>query len=594
MTLDLQGSAPAQGTAPRRLGPLIRLLLAWALTLGLLLYAWGRLLILTMLAGRPEPLALALFGGSLAGVLLLTAGLARPSLSPRGRRLIAGGVLGSWVVTDAVLIGLFSGALLPKVVVVSLFVASGLWVVWLAWLPSWPVPFRARALVLAGLLAASPAFPLLLRTEGLTGAAVVNFTWRWARPPAFTGTADNPGGTAHLTAPGPDDFPQYLGPQRLGVLPGAHFGRDWQGQPPREMWRRPLGAGWGGFAVVGDYAFTQEQRGAAECVVCYHVPDGAEVWVHADPVRFEASIGGPGPRATPTVADGRVYTVGATGLLNCLDGATGKALWSLDILVDNGAENLQHGVCGSPLVAEGRVIVSPTGRNGISLAAYDCQTHKRLWQGGCDQASYSSPLLAEVDGVRQVLLYNSAGVAGHDLDTGRVLWTIPWTNYQETNCSQPIPIGAGSDQVYVSTGYGKGSALFRVGKGKSVTWNVEPIWRTGRMQAKFTTPVLYRGRVYGLDDGILACQDLRTGKRLWKEGRYGHGQVLLAGGLLLIQAEDGDVVLVEPAPEGLRELGRMAALSGRTWNVPALAGRRLLVRNDREAACFELPPEKSP
>jgi outer membrane protein assembly factor BamB len=340
---------------------------------------------------------------------------------------------------------------------------------------------------------------------------------------------------------------------------------------------------------VGDYAFTQEQRGDRECVACYRVADGAEAWVHADPARFDSGLGGPGPRATPTVAEGRVYAVGATGLLNCLDGATGRAVWSVDILKDREAENLTHGVSGSPLVTEGLVVVSPTGADGISLAAYDRASGKGVWQGGHDRASYASPLEAEWGGVRQVLLYNSAGVSGHDRGTGRVLWSFPWANREAVHCSQPIPDAGQPGRVLVSSGYGKGAALFEVGRTAEGDWSTRPLWESREMKTKFTTPVLHGGHLYGLDDGILACVDLRTGGRLWKQGRYGHGQVLLAGDLLLVQAEDGRVVLVEPSPEGLRERGRVRALAGKTWNSPALAGRFLLVRNDREAACYEVP-----
>jgi outer membrane protein assembly factor BamB len=284
-----------------------------------------------------------------------------------------------------------------------------------------------------------------------------------------------------------------------------------------------------------------------------------------------------------------VYAVGATGLLNCLDGATGRARWSVNTLEDHGAENLFHGVSASPLVAGDLVVVSPTGADGISLAAYDRETGKRVWQGGRDRASYGSPLEAEWGGVRQVLLYTSAGVSGHDLGTGEVLWSFPWANREGVHCSQPIPDAGRPGQVFVSTGYGKGAALFQVEGTAGQAWSTRPLWGSREMKTKFTTPVLHGGRVYGLDDGFLACVDLGTGRRLWKQGRYGHGQVLLAGDLLLVQAEDGRVVLVEPSPDGLRELGRLPALASKTWNSPALAGRFLLVRNDREAACYQVP-----
>jgi outer membrane protein assembly factor BamB len=562
----------------------VRLLAAGVLTLPILLVTWGRTLVMGMLIGRPEWWCVGVLAGGVAAVMVLTVGLRR-------RRLLAALVLAAWVLASAVLIGWFTAALAPKAAVVILFVVSALWVAWLAWLPYWPLSWPARLGVLALCAAAAPAFPLLLRVDGVTGDATrVAFSWRrQARVPSGAGHAPAAGETARLTSTGSDDYPQFLGPQRLGIVPRAHLARDWASRPPRLLWRKPVGAGWGAFAVVGDYAVTQEQRGDAECVVCYRVADGAEVWVHADRGGLTGSMGGPGPRATPTLADGRVYAVGATGLLNCLDGATGEARWAKDILEDNHADNLEHGVCGSPLVTDRLVIVSPPGRNGPSLAAYDRDTGQRVWQGGTQRTSYSSPLRAELCGVPQVLLFNGSGVAGHDLDTGTVLWSFPWENSTHTNVAEPIPNAGGPDRVLVATGYGKGAALFRV-EHKEGKWSASaPLWKSGRMQTKFTTPVLHDVCVYGLDDGVLTSLLLRTGEPFWRGERYGHGQVLLAGNLLLVQAEDGAVVLVEPAPGEPHELCRIAALSGKTWNNPALAGRFLLVRNDHEAACYELP-----
>jgi outer membrane protein assembly factor BamB len=541
-----------------------------------------------MLVGRPELWCVGLLAAGLVATVLLTFRLAPALGGKRVGRLVLAGVLAAWVVETGVLVALAAGALVPRFYVVALFIPATLWVVWAAWMFLLPLCTAVRLGVLAVLAGGLAAFLLVLRVEGLSGSSQVNFAWRGA--PAATALAGRETvGPADLTRTGPDDYPQFLGPSRNAVLPEARLARDWDKRPPRQLWRQPVGAGWGAFAVVNGYAVTQEQRGDDECVVCYRLADGATVWVHRDPVHFQASMGGPGPRATPTIADGRVYTVGATGLLNCLDGATGRPLWSVDILRDNGAANLAHGVCGSPLVLDDLVVVSPTGEGGPSLAAYRRDNGQRAWQAGQEQASYSSPLVAEVAGRRQLLLFTAAGLTAHDPATRQLLWSFPWTNDVRVNVAQPIPGAGGSDQVFVSTGYGTGCALLRVGPAADGGWNVTPVWKNRQMKTKFTTPVVHRGHVYGLDDGILECLDVATGKRLWKEGRYEHGQVLLAGDLLLVQAENGEVVLVDPVPDGLRELGRVAALSSKTWNNPALAGRFLLVRNGREAACYELP-----
>jgi outer membrane protein assembly factor BamB len=570
-----------------------RLVAALLLTGTLLVYAWTRTLVFLMWMGTvdkryPVLLALCVFG-----VMALTFNLGRAFPSRRLNWIIGLAVAGSVLPLLGVLVGIYGGELMPGPVVFLLLVAATAWHVWFAWMFYWPLSWGARLSVLAVLLLMGLAFPRLVRVDGLTGDSHINFTWRWtASSVPDVELLHQTAFLADLVIPeiGEHDYAQFLGPHRSAVLPNARLSRDWKQTPPRLLWRQPVGAGWSSFAVAGDYAVTQEQLGSEEYVICYRVSDGVKMWVHADPVHFDSSLGGPGPRATPTIVGGKIYTVGATGILNCLDGGTGGRVWSVDILADNQAENISHGVCASPLVDGDRVIVCPTGSNGISLVAYDRNTGERLWRAGKDQASYGSPLLTDLAGRRQILLHTAEGVTSHDAATGQVLWNFPWTNGEKVNCSQPIPNAGEAGSVFVSTGYGKGCALVQVEESADGTWSAKPIWEVSRgMKTKFTTPVLHNGCVYGLDDGILACVDLAEKKQVWKDGRYQHGQVLLAGNLLLVQAENGDVALVDPAPDGLRELGRFHALNGKTWNNPALAGRFLLVRNDQEAACYELP-----
>jgi outer membrane protein assembly factor BamB len=276
--------------------------------------------------------------------------------------------------------------------------------------------------------------------------------------------------------------------------------------------------------------------------------------------------------------------------LNCLDGASGKAIWTVNILKDNGGSDIAHGVCGSPLVTGEWVIVAPTGIEAKSLVAYDKQNGRRVWQGGKSQTSYGSPALATLAGVPQVLLVTHDGIEGNDLRTGKPLWDFAWSGSLNVNCSQPVIVDAQAGRVLYGTGYDKGCVLLEVTAGQGGACAVREVWQSpGKMKTKFTTAVLHDGFVYGLDDGILACLDVNTGKQLWKGGRYAHGQVLLAADLLIVQAESGDVYLVQPDPKKLIELGKIPALSSKTWNNPALAGNKLLVRNDREAVCYELP-----
>ncbi len=455
--------------------------------------------------------------------------------------------------------------------VVGLF----LWLVLFSRLPGrrrWRIFLGTAALVAIGFLA--------LEIQGVDGNLMPIVGLRWTGEPAF----EAPAAAAQPAVAGPNDYPQFYGPRRDATLAGPPLARDWSRRPPREIWRRQVGEGWSSFAVVGDAAVTQEQRGGEEVVVRYELDTGRQIWLHADRAPFVTTVGGSGPRATPTIAAGRVYTLGATGILNCLELATGELAWSRDVLADNGAGQPDWGMASSPLVV-GQVVVVQLGRRGRSLVAYDRASGEPAWRAGTDRGSYSTPTLATLAGREQILIVNQNSIAGHDPATGAMLWREEWSEPGE-RVTPPLQVGP--DRLLVSAGYGVGSRLLRIapsGDGLAA----EELWRSPRLKSKFASVVLHQGVVYGLDDGILTALDPRTGERLWKRGRYGHGQLLLVGDLLLIQAESGEVVLVEPDPDEHRELGRFAALDGKTWNPPALSGHRLLVRNNREAACYELP-----
>ena len=327
-------------------------------------------------------------------------------------------------------------------------------------------------------------------------------------------------------------------------------------------------------------------------MVCYDINTGDEIWVHSDDAFYDSTLGGPGPRGTPTVRDNRVYTWGATGVLDCLDGSTGETIWSKNALQEADANNLTYGTSSSPLVTDTLVMIGLTGGEHPALVGYDRETGEQVFAAGEWKTSYSSPILVNVDGVPQVLNFTRNGLLSHDPETGQVLWQHKFGNDQGINASQPLMVPGRDDQIFLSSGYGVGSELITV-KQTDGKWNITSEWTSRRMATKFTTAVIDGDYVYGLDNGIFACISLKTGKHVWKKGRYGHGQVLQVGDLILVQTEKGPVVLVDPDPEKLIELGRIPALSSKTWNTLAYAHGKLLVRNDLEAVCYELPLAKS-
>ena len=377
----------------------------------------------------------------------------------------------------------------------------------------------------------------------------------------------------------------FRGPGRDGHYRERPIRTAWPAQGLTPVWKQPVGGGYASFVVAGGRAFTIEQRRDQEVVAAYDVPTGREVWTNQWPAAFSELMGGDGPRATPTWSDGRVYALGALGELRCLDEATGRTQWRINILEDNGATNVQWGMSASPLIVDDTVVVLPGGPNGRSVVAYDRRTGARVWSAVDDRQAYSSPMLVTLGGVRQILVLSASRLMGLTPENGRVLWEHPWVTQFDVNAAQPLVVGP--DRVFISSGYGVGAAVLELARGGDA-FTVREVWRNIRMKNQFTSSVLHEGFVYGLDEAILACVDVATGDLKWKGGRYGYGQVMLASGHLIVLTEDGDMALVRATPERHEELVRFTVLDGKTWNHPAMSGGYLLVRNLKDMAAFDL------
>jgi outer membrane protein assembly factor BamB len=300
--------------------------------------------------------------------------------------------------------------------------------------------------------------------------------------------------------------------------------------------------------------------------------------------------GGEGPRATPTWADGHVFALGGRGELRCLDAETGRVVWRTNILQDAGAKNLRWGMAASPLVSGDAVIVLPGGKKGRSVVAYDRRTGKQLWSALDDQQAYASPMQATLLGVSQYVVVSAERLIGLSLDRRDLLWEFPWSTGHDASAVQPIVIG--DQRVFYSSGYGTGAVVIELTKDGD-KFAVRQVWRNIRMKNRQSSSVFHDGFIYGLDEGILACLDAATGDLKWKGGRYGHGQLLLAGDHLVVITEEGQLVLVAATPERLREVAKVPAIEGETWNVPAFADGILLVRNTEEMAAFDLRPQST-
>jgi outer membrane protein assembly factor BamB len=377
---------------------------------------------------------------------------------------------------------------------------------------------------------------------------------------------------------------QFRGPNRDGVYSERAVLSSWPANGPPLLWRQPVGGGYASFAVADGRAFTIEQRRTNEVVAAYDVQSGRELWTNSWTAFFQEPMGGDGPRATPTWQDGRVFALGAAGELRALDAATGRTLWRTNILEQHGARNLTWGMAASPLVVDGKVIVVPGGP-GASVVAYAASTGAVVWKSLGDAQSYTSPIIATLAGQRQLVVVSAERAMGLTLDGGALLWEYPWVTQYGANVAQPMILDEG--HFFISAGYDHGSALVEVTRTEG-GFQAREIWKNKNMKNRFSSAVLHEGAVYGFDEGILACVDARTGERRWKGGRYGYGQLLLAGGNLIAVTEEGDLALVRATPETFEEIARVAALEGKTWNVPAIADGVLLVRNGREMAAYRV------
>ncbi len=382
------------------------------------------------------------------------------------------------------------------------------------------------------------------------------------------------------------EWPAFRGAARRGEQPGVELVEDWKTHPPKELWRVPIGPGWSSFSVAGDRLYTQEQRGEFEAVVCYNASDGGQLWVHQDKSRFWETIGGAGPRGTPTIAEDGLYSLGANGLLNRLDPLTGKLVWQSDIRDDANRKPPTWGFSSSPLVTHGLVMIHAGGSKDKGVLAYDKATGDLRWSAAAGDHSYSSPQLSTLDGKQCVVMLTNKGIGFLDPESGNVLGNHDW-EFEGYRVVQPLVLD--DSRILLGTPMDTGTMCIEA-HWDGEQFSIKELWITKDMKPYYNDYVAHNGFLYGFDNGIFACIDLRDGKRQWKRGRYGHGQVLLlpTGNQLLVSSEEGEIVLLRATPERFQEVVRHEVLQGRTWNHPVVVGNRLYVRNGQEAACFEL------
>ncbi|MFC2125006.1 PQQ-binding-like beta-propeller repeat protein [Bacteroidota bacterium] len=425
----------------------------------------------------------------------------------------------------------------------------------------------------------------LFRSDGITGLAGADFTWRWAptaeeRLLAQTGDEKLAFPSAIEVSVTEAAWPGFRGSNRDGVVSGLQIKTDWSQSPPVELWRRPIGPGCSSCAIRGNLLYTQEQRGEDEIVSCYNLKTGDPIWRHSNKARFWDSHAGAGPRSTPTLSDSCVYTLGATGILNALNAYDGTLIWSHNVVSDTDAKHSGWAFTGSPLVVDDVVIVATSG----IMAGYDLATGNNRWIGPDGGLGYSSPHPVTIGGITQVLLMSENGAISVAPLDGTVLWKHTWGIER---ILQPALIAEG-DFLFNDGGL---TGMRRISvKKESNDWAIKEIWTSKQLKPNFNDFVVHKGHAYGFNGPSLACIDIENGERKWRGGRYGGQIILLADqDLLLVLSEKGELALVSATPDQFKELTSIQAINGKTWNHPSLAGEILVVRNTEEMAAFQLP-----
>lgn len=445
------------------------------------------------------------------------------------------------------------------------------------------------ALVLSGIVF---GYWSQLKNAGFSGDFQPELSWRWEKTAEERYIAKKPlesqphdAATEKVTLAS-SEWPSFRGPERDGKMPGITLSEDWKTSPPKLIWKKMIGPGWSSFTVAGKRLFTQEQRGENEAVVCLNADTGDTIWAYEYKSRFTEAIAGAGPRATPTIADEGLFTLGAHGILLRLNPVTGESVWERDLRIDADREPPTWGFSASPLVEAGLVIVHAGGKADKGVLAYDVNNGDLKWSAPSGDHSYSSPHLATFDQVRGVLMESNYGLQFLDIKTGETIWEHKFevNNYR---CLQPLVLG---NSIYIATSLGGGTRRITV-KHEGDKWNVVEDWTSRDMNPDFNDFVEYQGNIYGFNARIFGSINAETGKLNWKKGRYGNGQVLLLpdSGQLLVTAESGELALVDADPKEFHETAKFKAIEGKTWNHSVLIGNRVYVRNAEEVACFELP-----
>ncbi len=395
------------------------------------------------------------------------------------------------------------------------------------------------------------------------------------------------------------DWPQFLGPTRDGVYAGSDLAETWPTEGPPVVWQKSVGQGFSGVAVAGSQLILFHRLGGEEVVECLAARSGASKWRFAYPTAYTDDFGfDDGPRATPSIDLGRVYTFGAEGSLHCLNLADGKMLWQVDSKTEFHPPKGFFGAASSPLVEGNAVLLNIGGPAGAGLVAFDKSTGKVLWKSSGDQASYSSPAAATIRGRRYAFFFTRAGLLAVDPADGAVQFQYPWRSRMNASVNAATPLIIG-DSIFLSACYGTGAILLRVRDNRP-----EKVWSGDDILSNhYATSVCRNGFLFGIDGRAdpgfspgpsLRCVELATGRIRWRDTSVGPASLILAGDQLLILTEKGELIRAPAAPEAFNPAARVQIMPAEVRAFPALADGFLYARSKDKLVCVDLRRKTQP
>jgi len=380
-----------------------------------------------------------------------------------------------------------------------------------------------------------------------------------------------------------NDWTHWRGPHHNGISDEKGWRDQFGPKGPKQLWKASIGTGFSSFSVGDGRVYTMGNIKNRDIVYCFDVATGEELWRHSYPCELMAKNYEGGPHATPTIDGDRVYTFSKRGHLFCLDARSGKVRWSKDLNKDLGFKMPRWGFAGSPLIM-GDLLILNAGSSGV---AFKKVSGELAWKSDQSPGGYAGPIPFRYQGKQYVAIFAELTLEAVDVNSGEVLWKVPWKTSYNINSADPIIDG---NSVFVSSGYGKGCAMFQFGSGSP-----KQVWKNTEMKNHFSSCILWKGHLYGIDgqagrrSATLKCIDFATGEVLWEKKGFKVGSLMLADEKLIILNGDGELIIAKAQPQSYQEISRAEILTGKCWTPPVLSQKRLFARNaDGDLVCMDM------